>query len=144
MNCAELLEKIYANPAILFDYLHEDEVIARIFLSDDARHIGSFHTVNNGYDYPTTSEVAELMSDVFMTTIKSDQTYEAFEAEYGDMIRARWGREEELEYRYGQFKHEYENILWTLNSFAEQMLQRRPNTFRSWLQEHRQIFLPSG
>jgi hypothetical protein len=24
MNCAELLEKIYANPAILFDYLHED------------------------------------------------------------------------------------------------------------------------
>lgn len=120
------------------------EVIARIFLSDDARHIGSFHTVNNGYDYPTTEEVAQMMSDVFMTEIKSEQSQAAFEQEYGAMINARWGRETEVEYRYSQFQFEHNHILWCLNSFAEDILGRRPNTFRSWLQEHRQIMLPQG
>lgn len=50
------------------------DVIERLFLLGDARLIGSFHTVNNGYDYRATSEEAELISDVFMTTAKSDQS----------------------------------------------------------------------
>lgn len=118
------------------------EVIARIFLSDDARHIGSFHTVNNGYDYPTTAEVAQEMSDAFMTEIVSDSSREAFETEYGAMINARWGRDTEVEYRFTQFQFEHDHVLWCLNNFAETMLGRRPNTFRSWLLEHKQFFLP--
>ena len=118
------------------------EVIARIFLSDDARHIGSFHTVNNVYDYPTTKEIAETMSDVFMTKITPAMTWEDFRDEYGPMINARWGRETEVEYRFGQFQHEFNSILWCLNNFAEDMLGRRPNSFRSWLLEHKSLFLP--
>lgn len=118
------------------------EVIARIFQSDDARHIGSFHTVNNGHDYPTTAEIAEIMSDVFQTPIGSDTSWASFNTEYGAMINARWGRETEAEYRFKHFEYEHDHLLWCLNSFAETMLGRRPNSFRSWLQEHRGIFLP--
>ncbi|MCJ2188445.1 SDR family oxidoreductase [Novosphingobium beihaiensis] len=120
------------------------EVIARVFLSDDARHIGSFHTVNNGYDYPTTKELAQIMSDVFMTPIGSDTSWESFSAEYGAMINARWGRDTEVEYRFKHFQYEHDHLLWCLNSFAETILGRRPNTFRSWLQEHRGLFLPDA
>lgn len=118
------------------------EVIARIFLSDDTRHIGTFHTVNNGYDYPTTAQIAEEMSEVFMTPIRSDTSWESFKGAYGDMINARWGRDTEVEYRFKHFEYEHDHLLWCLNSFAESILGRRPNTFRSWLLEHRKAFLP--
>lgn len=128
----------------LMDVRDLGEVIARLFLSDDARHIGSFHTVNNGYDYPTTKQIAQTMSDVFLTKISNDPSWEGFLAEYGAMLNARGGRETEAEYRYKYFEYEDRNWLWTLNQFAETILGRRPNTLRSWLQEHRKHFLPEA
>lgn len=120
------------------------EVIARIFLSDDARHIGSFHTLNNGYDQPTTPEIAETMSEAFLTKITPEMSWEAFEKEYGAMIKARWGRDTEVEYRFKQFVYERENIIWCLNNLAEDILGRRATSLHSWLREHRHIFLPAG
>lgn len=118
------------------------EVIARIFLSDDARHIGAFHTVNNGYDYLTTDEFAEVMSNAWATPIKVDTSWESFEREYGAIFKAKWGRDIEALYRFEHCRYEFEHALWCLNNFAETILERRPNTLHSWLQEHQKHFLP--
>jgi uncharacterized protein YbjT (DUF2867 family) len=120
------------------------EVCARVLLSDDARHITQFHTVNNGQDQFTTTVVAEIMSDVFREKITHDGSKEGFLKEYGPVLEARQSREGEAEYRWDFFQYEYSNsIVWALNNFAERMLGRKPMTFRSWLMEHRHLFLPS-
>lgn len=125
----------------LMDVRDLGEVIAKLFLSDDARHIGSFHTVNNGYDYPTTRELAQVMSEAFLTPISNDPSWDSFNAEYGAILNARGGRAIEAEYRYRYFEFEDTNWLWTLNDFAESLLGRRPNSLHSWLREHRHHFL---
>ena len=124
----------------LIDVRDLGEAAARLLISDDRRHIGHFHTINNGYDYVTTSQVAEIMSDVFRRRIGHDGSWEAFNKEYGEMFTERAGRDTEAEYRYQYFEFEYHNWLWSRNDFAETLLGRRPNTFRSWLLEHRSFF----
>ena len=124
----------------LIDVRDLGEAAARLLISDDRRHIGHFHTINNGYDYVTTSQVAEIMSDVFRRRIGHDGSWDAFNKEYGEMFTERSGRDIEAEYRYQYFEFEYHNWLWSRNDFAETLLGRRPNTFRSWLQEHRSFF----
>ena len=126
----------------LIDVRDLGEVAARLLISRDRRHIGHFHTINNGHDYPTTTEVAEIMSDVFRRPIQHDGSWEGFEKEYGEMFAARSGSAGEAKYRYQYFEFEYRNWMWSLNDFAETMLGRKPNTFRSWLQEHRGSFEP--
>ena len=126
----------------LMDGRDVGEVAARLLLSDDARHIGQFHTINNGYDYPTTSDIAEIMSDVFRMHVDHDASWESFDAEYGAMLNARQGRTTESKYRYQYFKWEYRNWMWALNDFSEKLLGRRPNVLRSWLLEHKEHFLP--
>ena len=54
------------------------EVAGRLFLSDNHRHIGQFHTLNNGHDLMRYSDVAELMSEVFGEKITHDGSKEAF------------------------------------------------------------------
>lgn len=125
----------------LMDGRDVGEVAARLLMHDDARHIGQFHTINNGYDYPTTSDVAAIMSDTFRTPIVHDPSWEAFDEEYGTMLNARQGRPTESAYRYQYFQWEYRNWMWALNSFSETLLGRRPNVFRSWLLEHKQHFV---
>ena len=120
------------------------EIIARLFLSDDARHIGAFHTINNGYDYLTTDEFAEVMSNAWMTPIKTDTSWESFNREYGAAFKAKWGRDNEAQYRFEHCRYEFEHVLTALNNFAETILGRRPNTLHGWLQEHRKFFLPDG
>lgn len=126
----------------LIDVRDLGEVAARLLISKDRRHIGHFHTINNGHDYPTTTEVAEIMSDVFRRPIQHDGSWDAFEKEYGEMFAARSGSAGEAKYRYQYFEFEHRNWMWSLNNFAETMLGRKPNTFRSWLQEHRSDFEP--
>lgn len=54
------------------------EVTTRLFLSDNAKHISLFHTMNNGQDWLTFKEVAGIMSEVFEEPIAYDGIYEAF------------------------------------------------------------------
>ncbi len=117
------------------------EVAARLLMHDDARHVGQFHTINNGYDYPTTGDVAQIMSDAFQTRIVHDSSWEAFDAEYGAMLNGRQGRVTESSYRYQYFNWEYRNWMWSLNDFSERLLGRRPNMLRSWLLEHKEYFV---
>ena len=117
------------------------EVAARVLMSDDARHIGQFHTVNNGYDQLESPQVAQMLADVLRRCIAYDGSREGFLREYGPGMDARHAGE--AEYRWDFLEYEYSNSLsWALNNFAERTLGRRPNTLRSWIMEHRALFMP--
>ncbi|MFD1538779.1 NmrA family NAD(P)-binding protein [Nonomuraea guangzhouensis] len=111
------------------------EVAGRLFLSDNHRHIGQFHTLNNGQDLMRFSEVAELMSEVFDEKITHDGSREGFfqaYAQIGPLRSALW------EF----FEYEKENeVVWARNDFVERMLGRKPLTVREWLQEHQHLLL---
>jgi len=147
--CAETLRRekkyIWANRWISYiDPREVGEVAARILLSDDARHIYQFHTINNGQELMWCSQVAEIMSDVFQTKIVHDGSKEAFFKEYDEVLERRFGRKGVAEYRW-HFFTDYEQrnaVVWALNDFAERMLGRKPTTLRAWLQEHRKMFFP--
>ena len=79
----------------LIDVRDLGEAAARLLLSDDTRHIGQFHTINNGQDYPTTNRVSEIMTEVLRRPISHDGSGEAFNAEYGEMFVQRFGRDSE-------------------------------------------------
>ncbi len=116
------------------------EVAGRLFLSDNHRHIGQFHTLNNGRDLMRFSDVAELMTEVFGEKITHDGSKEAFFAEYreqmGDMRSRLWNF----------FEYERDNeVVWAPNNFVERTLGRKPTTLRQWLQEHKdQLLSPAG
>jgi uncharacterized protein YbjT (DUF2867 family) len=108
------------------------EVAARIMLSDNHRHIGQFHTLNNGHDLMRFSDVANLMSDVFGTPIAHEASKEAFVAAYahnmGPFTENLWNF----------FMYEQDNeVVWALNDFVERTLGRKPRTVREWLEEHK-------
>ena len=117
------------------------EVIARLFLNNDRRLIGSFLTVNNGYDYLTTEQVAQVMSNAFLTPISAETSREGFLTEYGPIFQARFGAPDQAEILLDYFQWEHENWLWQLTDTAEKILGRRPNTLHNWLVEHRSAFL---
>lgn len=54
------------------------EVIGRLFLSDNHRHIGQFHTMNNGHDLKRFHEVADLLGDVIGEPVAYDSSREGF------------------------------------------------------------------
>lgn len=120
------------------------EVIARLFLVDDARYVGSFLTLNNGYDYPTTTQLARVMSNALLTPISCETGRDAFLAEYGPIFQARYGAPKQAEILWDYFEWEHANWLWELNDTAERLLGRRPNTLHNWLVEHRSVFLAKG
>lgn len=112
------------------------EVAGRLFLSDNHRHIGQFHTLNNGHDLMRYSDVVELMSEVFGEKITLDSSRESFvESQSGRMGEAAAVLWEFLEY-------ERENeVVWARNDFVERTLGRKPLALREWLQEHADLLL---
>ncbi|UXC93822.1 hypothetical protein EGM87_23435 (plasmid) [Sphingobium sp. RSMS] len=120
------------------------EVGARLLLSDDARHISQFHTMNNGQDQLTSEQVAEMMSDVFKRKIVHDGSRETFLREFGPLLDQRAGRAGEGEYRWDFVQWENNDaVAWALNNFAERMLGRKPTCLRAWFMEHRAFFEPT-
>jgi uncharacterized protein YbjT (DUF2867 family) len=112
------------------------EVAGRLLLSDNHRHIGQFHTLNNGHDLMRFSDAAVLMTEVFGEKITHDGSKEAFLKEYserlGPFCSAMW------EF----FEYERENeVVWARNDFVERTLGRKPLTVREWLQEHAHLLL---
>lgn len=106
------------------------EVAARLLLSDNHRHIGQFHTLNNGHDLLRFSDVAELMGEVLGEQITYDGSREAFFEAYahmGDLRQLLWDF----------FEYERTNeVVWAPNNFVERTLARKPVTVRQWLEEH--------
>jgi uncharacterized protein YbjT (DUF2867 family) len=112
------------------------EVAGRLFLSDNHRHIGQFHTLNNGHDLMRFSQVAELMTDVFGEKITHDGSKEGFSAAYSRQLGPL--HEELWEF----FEYESANeVVWARNDFVERTLGRKPRTLREWLAEHAQLLL---
>ena len=111
------------------------EVAGRLFLSDNRRHIGQFHTLNNGHDLMRFSDVADLMSDVFGQTITHDGSKEAFFAAYPQLGPVR-------QMLWDFFEYERDNeVVWARNDFVERTLERKPVTLQAWLEEHAQALL---
>ncbi|KAK7440663.1 hypothetical protein CaCOL14_013019 [Colletotrichum acutatum] len=111
------------------------EVAGRLFLSNNAKHIGAFHTMNNGHDWLTFEEVAAMLSEVLCEPIAYDGSLEAFSAFYGSamgphLVQAMWN--------FFKYEEAHEE-LWSLNNFAERILGRKPTTVRDWLEEHKTV-----
>ena len=107
------------------------EVAGRLFLSDNHRHIGQFHSMNNGHDILRFGEVAGLMSELWREPITYDDSKSAFFEEYAYMGEAR------LQFLWAFFEYERDNeVVWARNDFVERMLGRKPVTVRDWLISH--------
>lgn len=112
------------------------EVTAKLLMSDNHRHIGQFHTMNNGNDFMRFSDVAKLMSDVWGRKIAYDGSRESFFSAYSALGAKR------LQYLWEFFKYEADNeVVWALNDFAERMLGRKPLTLRQWLEQNQAAML---
>jgi uncharacterized protein YbjT (DUF2867 family) len=108
------------------------EAAAKILLSDNARHIHQFHTLNNNHDNVYMSDMAKLMSEVLLLDIKHDASKEGLNKLLSPKAP---GLAEGL---WKFFRYEDANdVAWALNDFLERTLGRKPNTVRSWMQEHR-------
>ncbi|MEK8080113.1 NmrA family NAD(P)-binding protein [Pseudomonas sp. XK-1] len=117
------------------------EAAARLMLSDDARHIGQFYTLNNGDTPLRTSEVAQLMTKVFLRRIHHDGSREALDEYFKPLVEAGLLPPQVPEYLWNFFQYEEANApVWVPNQFLERVLGRKPTTLRAWLQEHRQRF----
>lgn len=120
----------YINPAEIA------EVAGRLFLSEDRRHFGQFHTLNNGQDILLCSELAALMSEAWGEPIAFDGSKAAFFAQYAYL------GEGLLHYLWEFFEYEAENsLVWSRNDFVERMLGRKPMSVREWLIAHRRDLL---
>lgn len=110
------------------------EVAGRMFLSDNHRHIGQFHTLNNGHDLMRYSDAAVLMSEVLGEKITHDGSKDSFLAAYSHLAARLWWF----------FEYERENeVVWARNDFVERMLGRKPITLKEWLQENaRKLLVP--
>lgn len=124
-------------------YLDPDEVgemAARLLLTNDHRHIGKYHTINNGHDFLKIEQIAELMSEVWGETITYDGSKESYFKEYLD-IRG----EEKLNTLWSFFDYDRSiEVAWSLNDCAERILGRKPKTLREWLIENKDMILHGG
>jgi hypothetical protein len=110
--------------------------VARLLLSPNHRHIGQFHTMNNGYDLLRFHEVADLLGEVLGEPVSYDCSPEAFRQTYAFM------GERALGIIAAFFAYEERNeVVWARNDFVERMIGRKPKTLREWLLEHREYFL---
>lgn len=111
------------------------EMAGRLFLSNDQREFGQFHTINNGQDILRYGEVAEIMSDVFGERVIHDPSKESFFREYA------WVGHHVLDYLWNFFKFEEQNeIGMSRNDLLEQYIGRRPMNVREWLVANRAAF----
>lgn len=108
------------------------EVAGRLFLSDNHRHLGQFHTLNNGHDLMRYSDAAVLMSEVLGEKITHDGSKESFFAAYPHLAERLWKF----------FEYEQDNeVIWARNDFVERMLGRKPRTLREWFGKHARSLL---
>lgn len=118
------------------------EAAARILLSDNARHIYQFHTLNNNNDNLNMAEAAELLSEVLLIDVEFDGSRESFLASFEQPVKLGFLPADFPENIWNFFVFEDANdVVWALNDFLERTLGRKPNTLRSWIQEHRQQLL---
>lgn len=111
------------------------EVAATLLLSDNHRHLYTFHTLNNGHDQLRFEDVARIMSEVFGETVTYDGSREGFYETYAHMGPLR-------DVLWGFFEYERENEeVWAPNTFVERILGRKPTTVRQWLEEHKAALL---
>ena len=108
---------------------------ARILLSDNHRHIGQFHTLNNGQDILRFHEVASLMSELWGEPIRYDGSKESFFAHYAHI-----GSRLEVLWEFFQYEQDNE-VAWSRNDCLEQILGRKPKSLRDWLIEHKDVIL---
>ena len=113
------------------------EVAARLLLSDNHRHIGLLHTLNNGHDFMHASDLAALMSEVYGEPIGLVSDKKAFIEEYTPVFGP---ATEGFIWNFFEFEESYE-VGWALNDFGERMLGRKPTTLREWLVEHKAMVL---
>lgn len=111
------------------------EVAGRLFLSDNAKHIGAFHTMNNGQDWLNFRDVAGIISEVFGEPVAYDGSFEAFSEFYTPImgpfvVQTLW--------RFFKFEEANEET-WALNNFVERTLGRKPTSVRGWLLEHKDV-----
>ncbi|QKZ16052.1 NAD(P)H-binding protein [Streptomyces chartreusis] len=112
------------------------EVAGRLFLSDNHRHIGQFHTLNNGHDLMRLSDAAEIMSEVFGEKITHDGSRGSFLKEY-EKIGVRPSSD-----LWDFFSYEEENeVVWARNDFVQRIIGRKPLTLREWLRENAELLL---
>ncbi|KAH8623559.1 NAD(P)-binding protein [Alternaria alternata] len=110
------------------------EVAGQLLLSHDAKHIGQFHTMNNGADWLEFHEIAVILGDVLGGHIPYDDSEESFVRFYEPIlgpfaVKSMWHF----------FKFEQANeVCWALNNFVERTIGRKPKTVREWLVEHRE------
>ncbi len=111
------------------------EVAGHLLLSDNHRHIGQLHTINNGHDLLRFHQVAELLSEVLGEPVSYDSSKEAFFATYAQL-----GPIRQLIWDFLQYEQDNE-VIWSRNDFVERTLGRKPTTLREWLIEHRDAIL---
>ncbi|KAF5240391.1 hypothetical protein FANTH_9651 [Fusarium anthophilum] len=108
------------------------EVAGRLFLSDNAKHVGAFHTMNNGHDWLCFEEVAGILGDELGESLAFDGSYEGFMEFWGP----RMGKKAERIWNFFKFEQANEEQ-WALNNFVERILGRKPTTVRGWIAEHK-------
>ncbi|KAL5614024.1 hypothetical protein FOVSG1_003087 [Fusarium oxysporum f. sp. vasinfectum] len=108
------------------------EVAGCLFLSDNAKHIGAFHTMNNGYNWLTYEEVAGILGDELGEKIAFDASNEGFMEFWGP----RMGKKAERLWYFFKFEQANEEQ-WALNNLVEPTLGRKPTTVRGWIVEHK-------
>ena len=111
------------------------EVAGKLFLSDNAKHIGAFHTMNNGQDWLNFREVAGIISEVFGEPVAFDGSFEAFSEFYSPIMGP--GLVQTL-WHFFKFEEANEEN-WALNNFVERTLGRKPTSVRGWLLEHKDV-----
>jgi uncharacterized protein YbjT (DUF2867 family) len=112
------------------------EVAGRLLLSDNGKHIGAFHTMNNGHDWLQFQEIAGILSDVLGEDIGYDGSYEAF----SDFYRPKMGPFVDELWEFFKFEEANEEI-WALNNFVERIIERKPTTYREWVVKHKDELL---
>lgn len=111
------------------------EVAGRLFLSDNVKHIGAFHTMNNGQDWLNYRDVAGIISEVFGEPVAYDGSFEAFSEFYTPImgpfvVQKLW--------HFFKFEESNEET-WALNNFMERILGRKPTSVKGWLVEHKDV-----
>jgi len=112
------------------------EAAGRILLSDNHRHIGQFHTLNNGQDLLNYAQIADLMTQVWGEKITFEGSKEVVINEYmdsyGPIFPKLWD--------FFQMEQDNEEV-WALNDFMERTLGRKPISLREWLMENKRELL---
>ncbi len=109
------------------------EVAARLLLSDNAGHIGLFHTLNNNHDQLGYDKVAALMEEVYGEKIEYVGDKKSFIKEHAPVMGEQVA---EISWQAFEFELSYQEC-WALNNFGERILGRKMTTLREWLMEHK-------